>query len=49
MLTCRQLYELYDEGADAMVRFVSELVEEVAEQRQGRAIPVHYLEHTNKA
>ena len=32
-----------------MVQFVTDLVEEVAEQRQGRAIPVHYLEHTNEA
>jgi len=49
MLTRHQLYELYDQGADAMVQFVTDLVEEVAEQRQGRAIPVHYLEHTNEA
>jgi DNA repair exonuclease SbcCD ATPase subunit len=49
MLTRRQLYELYDEGADAMVRFVSDVVEEVAEQRARGAIPVHYLEHTNEA
>ena len=34
MLTRRQLYELYDEGADAMVRFVADVVEELAEQEQ---------------
>jgi hypothetical protein len=49
MLTRRQLYELYDEGADAMVRFVSDVVEEVAEQRARGAIPVHCLVHTNEA
>jgi transposase len=49
MLTRRQLYELYDEGADAMVRFVTDVVEEVAEQRARGALPVHCLEHTNDA
>jgi hypothetical protein len=31
-----------------MVRFVSDVVEEVAEQRARGAIPVHCLVHTNK-
>jgi hypothetical protein len=34
MLTRRQLYELYDEGPDAMIDFVASLVEELAEQEQ---------------